>query len=162
MLRMQFNAALYRDLARKVRYTSGCWADCGVMVLFVVPNTSCAARCNFIYLLFANSEDEGDMGRAKSNPQVILRPQDLVVLLRLSLEKGLAPTYATLASEVGLTASEVHAALERATLAQLARKDATGTRAIAEWDDDSPSVGPRLYSDQVCRLRRSRQSGLSV
>lgn len=68
------------------------------------------------------------MVRAKSNPQVILRPQDLVVLLRLSLEKGPAPTYATLASEVCLTASEIHAALERATLAQLARKDAAGKR----------------------------------
>jgi hypothetical protein len=66
------------------------------------------------------------MARTKSNPQVILRPQDLVVLLRLSLEKGPAPTYATLASEIGLTASEAHAALERATLAQLARKDAAG------------------------------------
>lgn len=70
------------------------------------------------------------MARAKSNPQVILRPQDLVVLLRLSLENGPAPTYATLASEVGLTASEVHAALERASLAQLARKDATGKASV--------------------------------
>lgn len=68
--------------------------------------------------------------RAKSNPQVILRPQDLVVLLRLSMEKGPAPTYATLASAVGLTASAVHAALERATLAQLARKDATGKASV--------------------------------
>lgn len=70
------------------------------------------------------------MTRAKSNPQIILRPQDLVVLLRLSKEKGQAPTYATLASETGLTASEVHAALERATLAQLARKDAAGKATV--------------------------------
>ena len=70
------------------------------------------------------------MARSKSNPQVILRPQDLVVLLRLSQEKGQAPTYATLAGETGLTASEVHAALQRATLAQLARKDAAGKPSV--------------------------------
>ena len=70
------------------------------------------------------------MARARSNPQVILRPQDLVVLLRLSQVKGPAPTYATLASEIGLTASEVHAAVERATLAQLARKDAAGKATV--------------------------------
>lgn len=70
------------------------------------------------------------MARAKSNPQVILRPQDLVVLLRLALENGPAPTYAALASEIGLTASEIHAALERATLAQLARKDEGGKASV--------------------------------
>ena len=61
------------------------------------------------------------MPKAKSNPQVVLRPQDLVVLLRLSMEKGPAPTYAALASELNLTASEIHAGVERAVLAQLAR-----------------------------------------
>lgn len=70
------------------------------------------------------------MARARSNPQVVLRPQDLVVLLRLSLEKGAPPTYAVLAGELGLTASEVHAALERATQAQLARKDAAGKATV--------------------------------
>ena len=70
------------------------------------------------------------MYRSKSNPQVVLRPQDLVVLLRLSLEKGTPPTYALLGSELGLTASEVHAGLERATLAQLARKDKAGKAAV--------------------------------
>ena len=34
------------------------------------------------------------MVSAKSNPQIVLRPQDLVVLLRLSLESGVAPSYA--------------------------------------------------------------------
>lgn len=66
------------------------------------------------------------MYRSKSNPQIVLRPQDVVVLLRLSLESGAPPTYATLAQELSLTASEVHAALERATSAQLARKDQSG------------------------------------
>jgi len=66
------------------------------------------------------------MNRSKSNPQIVLRPQDVVMLLRLSLESGAPPTYATLAQELCLTASEVHAGLERATIAQLARKDQSG------------------------------------
>jgi hypothetical protein len=66
------------------------------------------------------------MTSAKSNPQIVLRPQDLVVLLRLSLESGPAHTYAILADELSLTASEIHAGLNRAVLAQLARKDAAG------------------------------------
>lgn len=66
------------------------------------------------------------MYRSKSNPQVVLRPQDLVVLLRLSLEQGPPPTYAALAAELSLTASEVHAGVERASLAQLARKGPGG------------------------------------
>lgn len=66
------------------------------------------------------------MSRVKSNPQIVLRPQDLMVLLRLSLEPGVAPSYATLASELSLTASEIHAGLERAVAAQLAYKDAAG------------------------------------
>lgn len=70
------------------------------------------------------------MARAKSNPQIALKPQDLVVLLRLALEPGAAPTYAALAAELGLTASEIHAALERATLAQLARKDQVGKPSV--------------------------------
>lgn len=70
------------------------------------------------------------MYRPKSNPQVVLRPQDLVVLLRLSLESGPPPTYAVLGSELGMTASEVHAGLERAVLAQLARKDAGGKASV--------------------------------
>lgn len=66
------------------------------------------------------------MYRSKSNPQIILRPQDLVVLLRLSLSTAPAPTYAALGAELGLTASETHAGLERAVQAQLARKDKAG------------------------------------
>ncbi|NDI84526.1 hypothetical protein [Undibacterium crateris] len=64
------------------------------------------------------------MSAAKSNPQIVLRPQDLVVLLRLSLEAGAAPTYAVLADELCLTASEIHAGIRRAEAAQLVRKDA--------------------------------------
>lgn len=68
----------------------------------------------------------GPMPQVKTNPQVVLRPQDLVVLLRLSLEREGAPTYAVLAADLSLTASEIHAGVERAVLAQLARKDQAG------------------------------------
>ncbi|MBP7520535.1 MAG: hypothetical protein KA896_08865, partial [Leptothrix sp. (in: Bacteria)] len=67
---------------------------------------------------------------SRAYPQVALRPQDLVVLLRLTLQAGPAPSYADLAAELVLTASEVHAAVERAALAQLARKDAKGKPSV--------------------------------
>lgn len=71
------------------------------------------------------------MPRSKPNPQIILRPQDLVVLLRLSLVvKVPPPAYAVLADELSLTASEIHAGIERAMLAQLARKDELGKPAV--------------------------------
>lgn len=70
------------------------------------------------------------MARSNSNPQLVLRPQDLVVLLRLALERGSAPTYAALAADLGLTASEVHASVERAVAAQLARKDSGGKASV--------------------------------
>ena len=66
------------------------------------------------------------MARARSNPQLVLRPQDLVVLLRMALQHGPAPSYSALGAELGLTASEVHAAVERAVAAQLALKDEDG------------------------------------
>lgn len=60
----------------------------------------------------------------------MLRPQDVVVLLRLSLVQDSAPTYAVLADELTLTASEVHAGVERSLLSQLLRKDETGRPAV--------------------------------
>ncbi len=70
------------------------------------------------------------MYHSKTNPQIVLRPQDLVVLLRLSLVHEAAPSYASLADELGLTASEVHAGVERAMASQLASKDAAGRPAV--------------------------------
>lgn len=68
------------------------------------------------------------MARSKSNPQLVMRPQDLLVLMRLALvpAKDQMPGYASLAADLGLTASETHAAVERAVAAQLATKDAYG------------------------------------
>lgn len=70
------------------------------------------------------------MAGSKSNPQVVLRPQDLVVLLRLALERGPAPSYAALAAELGMTASEVHGAVERAVAGRLAHKDTGGKATV--------------------------------
>jgi hypothetical protein len=66
------------------------------------------------------------MVRSKSNPQIALRPQDVVVVLRLALARDSAPSYAALAAELSITASEVHAAVARAVAAQLAHKDVHG------------------------------------
>ncbi len=63
------------------------------------------------------------MYRSRKNPQIALKPQDLVVLLRLALAKERVPGYAELGAELGMTASEVHAAIERASAARLVRKD---------------------------------------
>jgi hypothetical protein len=49
----------------------------------------------------------------------MLRPLDVVVLLRLSLEKNGRPTYLQLANELHLYPSEVYAAVKRARLSQL-------------------------------------------
>jgi hypothetical protein len=70
------------------------------------------------------------MPSPKSNPQIALRPQDLVVLLRLALEHGPAPTYAALAPELGMTASEIHGAVDRAVMSQLAFKDTAGKATV--------------------------------
>ena len=68
------------------------------------------------------------MPNAKSNPQQVMRPQDLLVLLRLSLLRPAddTPSYAALAAELSLTASEVHGAVGRALVSQLALKDERG------------------------------------
>ncbi len=70
------------------------------------------------------------MARSSSNPQPVLRPQVLVVLLRLALESGPPPSYAALGAELGLTASETHQAVQRAVGANLAQKDADGRATV--------------------------------
>lgn len=54
----------------------------------------------------------------------------MVVLFRLALERGPPPIYAVLAFELSLTASEIHAGVDRAVLAQLARKDRAGKASV--------------------------------
>lgn len=70
------------------------------------------------------------MSRYPSNPQPVLRLQDLVVLLRLALEPGSPPSYAALGAELGLTASETHQVVQRAVGANLAQKDANGRATV--------------------------------
>ena len=48
------------------------------------------------------------------------------MLLRLALEPGSPPSYAALAAELGLTASETHAAVQRSVVANLAQKRTDG------------------------------------
>lgn len=66
------------------------------------------------------------MAASKSNPQISLRPQDVVVLLRLCLDQEKPISYAAMAKEVRMTASEVHASVNRSIAAQLIRKDSAG------------------------------------
>ena len=83
------------------------------------------------YIRYSRIANTGSVvAGSKSNPQVVLRPQDLVVLLRLALERGPAPAYAALAADLGMTASEVHGAVERAVIAQLAHKDPNGKAVV--------------------------------
>jgi hypothetical protein len=84
----------------------------------------------YLYIHYSRIANDRPMPYRQSNPQIILKPQDLVVLLRLALDSNGAPTYAALAAELSLAASEIHAGLERAALAQLARKDRAGRPAV--------------------------------
>ena len=84
------------------------------------------------------------MAAGKSNPQPTLRPQDLLVLLRLVLQDGPAPPYAALAAELGLTASETHGAVQRAVAAGLAYIDPEGgPRVVREALRLGYTVDPR-------------------
>ena len=56
----------------------------------------------------------------RSNQQLVLKPQDLYVLLALLTSAEDRPTYARLAERTGLAASAVHASLKRAVVAGLA------------------------------------------
>jgi len=56
----------------------------------------------------------------RSTQQLVLKPQDLYVLLALLTNPEDRPTYAHLAKRTGLAASAVHASLKRAVVAGLA------------------------------------------
>lgn len=60
----------------------------------------------------------------KTNPQPVLKPQDLLIVLKLCVwpaERGV--TYDLLAAELGMTKSEVHAGVRRAVASRLLRFD---------------------------------------
>jgi hypothetical protein len=61
--------------------------------------------------------------KRKVNHQVMLKPQDLMVLLKL-ISMGDEPgTYANLATALGMSSSEVHASVRRAQAARLVRME---------------------------------------
>ena len=49
-----------------------------------------------------------------------LKPQDVLVLLKLAIRNDDVWSYPRIAAELGMSASEVHAAVKRAVLAKLA------------------------------------------
>ena len=55
----------------------------------------------------------------QANKQMVLRPQDLVVVLKVALLRGRNFTYATLGADLALAPSEVHACISRVLLARL-------------------------------------------
>jgi hypothetical protein len=57
--------------------------------------------------------------RHRSNPQIALKPQDLVVLLKLLVLGNQRRTFAELASDLGMSASEVHGSVGRTIEARL-------------------------------------------
>ncbi|HKV56289.1 MAG TPA: hypothetical protein VJN94_16770, partial [Candidatus Binataceae bacterium] len=65
------------------------------------------------------------------NQQLSLKPQDLVVLLKLTLEPKAPFSYASLGKALSISASEVHASLGRARVARLLGPDEKGHIPIA-------------------------------
>jgi DNA-binding Lrp family transcriptional regulator len=63
----------------------------------------------------------------------MLRPQDLAAAVVLALPDMSAWTYASLAARLELSASEVHAAIKRASMAGLVRGRAVDRRALLEF-----------------------------
>jgi hypothetical protein len=53
---------------------------------------------------------------------IMLKPQDVVVLIKLAIESGRSWSYTQLAYELSMSASEVHAGIKRATQARLFSK----------------------------------------
>jgi hypothetical protein len=63
-----------------------------------------------------------------SNQQVVLKPQDLVVLLKLLALGDQRRSFAELGADLSMSASEVHASVGRAEQARLINSDLVGPR----------------------------------
>ena len=68
---------------------------------------------------------------APSQKQIFLKPQDLVVALKLALAPDSAPSYAQLAKDLFMSASEAHAAVQRAVVSRLLVQSSVGLTANA-------------------------------
>ena len=66
------------------------------------------------------------------NQQLSLKPQDLVVLLKLVLTSREPFTYASIGKALFISPSEVHASLARSRVAQLVTSHQTGEIAVAQ------------------------------
>jgi hypothetical protein len=60
------------------------------------------------------------------NKQLILRPQDLVVVIKLRLLESLPFTYVSLSAALGMSASEIHSSIRRAQVARLVTTSESG------------------------------------
>jgi hypothetical protein len=60
------------------------------------------------------------------NKQIALKPQDLLVLLKMACRKDQSFTYAQLARELGISASEAHSSVRRIFVARLASPSPDG------------------------------------
>ena len=76
----------------------------------------CGASAERVYSLFANSEYRM---KRHINQQVTLKPQDLVVLLKLLVSSGKVLPFSALGEQLAMSASEVHASVGRAMAARL-------------------------------------------
>lgn len=74
------------------------------------------------------------MPRNITNQQLVLKPQDLLIIIKIAVSRQ-EFTYAQLAYDLGMSASEVHAGLKRAQLARL-----VGGTAAEDMNPIRPSV----------------------
>lgn len=68
--------------------------------------------------------------KRKINQQVVLKPQDIVVLLKLLILGGQRRSFSELASDLSMSASEVHASIRRAEQARLAYSTDDGPQVV--------------------------------
>jgi hypothetical protein len=66
----------------------------------------------------------------RTRSSVFLKPQDVMVLLKLAASRKKASSYHVLASELGMSSSEVHKALGRCVCSRLAIKGESGIRPV--------------------------------
>lgn len=65
-----------------------------------------------------------------ANRQLVLKPQDIVVVLKIAINPDGAMTYARMGAELGISASETHGCVNRALAAGLVKRVAGTTEVI--------------------------------
>lgn len=64
--------------------------------------------------------------------QPSLRPQDVLVLVKLLIYQGPRPSIAQMGVDLSISSSEIHAALKRLALSRLVSSDASGNRPLLQ------------------------------